>query len=219
MNEINKYSFGGDVLGAIKNIIQKASGYADMLTPANPLKRTSMHGIMMPAPPEYSDVRGRKRYRMHPTGQKHTSPQCAHFVNRYFKRERGGGNAWTHDYVKPYINGYEGITLKDRKGNSYQNHYSYNLDAAENLKKKLDISKLNPKQSYVANMYVNLSPWDYKSRKGNSYSQGTHTGVLLHNGKDWVVRHNFHGNIMEDPLKDLLGSNYDIGVTSIMTQK
>jgi len=66
-------------------------------------------------------------------------------------------------------------------------------------------------------MYVNLSPWDYKSRKGNSYSQGTHTGILLHNGKDWVVRHNFHGNIMEDPLKDLLGSNYDIGVTSIMT--
>jgi len=39
-----------------------------MLTPANPLKRASMHGIMMPAPPEYSDARGRKRYRMHPTG-------------------------------------------------------------------------------------------------------------------------------------------------------
>jgi len=69
-------------------------------------------------------------------------------------------------------------------------------------------------------MYFSGSPWDYKARSnGNSYSQGTHTGVLLFNGNKWVVKHNFHGDIMEDPMEDLLGTKNNIGITSISTPK
>ena len=35
--------------------------------------------------------------------------ECAQFVNRYFKMEGKGGSAWSHNYVTPYINGYEGM--------------------------------------------------------------------------------------------------------------
>jgi len=35
--------------------------------------------------------------------------ECAQYVNKYFKMEGKGGSAWSHNYVIPYINGYEGV--------------------------------------------------------------------------------------------------------------
>ena len=53
---------------------------------------------------------------------------------------------------------------------------------------------LDPNKSYVANMYFNGSPWDYKTRmEGNPFAQGSYTGVVLYNRdkNQWVVRHNY----------------------------
>ena len=116
---------------------------------------------------------------MHPTGQKYSSPHCAKFVNDYFGK--GRGNAWSHNYITPYINGYDGLEYKDRYGSAYENHMSHNIDAAENFAKIFNEEKLDKKEAYIANMYYTLSPWDYKARKGNSYTQGSHTGIVLFN--------------------------------------
>lgn len=148
------------------------------------------------------------------------SPECAVYVNKLLNHSPGGGNAWTHNYTTPFINGYDGIKSQFRNGSKYQEHFSYNLDAADNFKKKFKKEMLNPNQVYVANMYYSGSPWDYKARKdGNSFSQGTHTGLLVHTKNGWVVRHNYHGDIMEDPLEDLIGTNYNLGITSLSIPK
>lgn len=155
---------------------------------------------------------------MHKIGKFH-SPECAVYVNEVLNHPHSG-NAWTHDYTTPLINGYDGIKSQFRNGSKYQEHYSYNLDAADNFKKRFKENILNPNQVYVVNMYYAGSPWDYKSRtEVNSWSQGTHTGLLVHNGDKWVVRHNFHGDIMEDPLTDLIGTRYNMGITSLSIPK
>ena len=199
-------------LGNIISLIKKGIGVADWIVPTH----LNMDGQPIPW---YQESRAKKKYKSKSIG-KYALKECAQYVNKYFGIDKGGGSAWSHNYVTPYINGYEGIKQKNRHENNYENHLSYNLDAADNFKKKFDESMLDPKQAYVANMYYSGSPWDYKARKdGNSFAQGTHTGVVVHNGKDWVVRHNFHGDILEDPLKDLIGTDYNLGITSISIPK
>lgn len=198
-------------LGSILALIKKGIGVADWFVPT--------HLDMDSQPiPEYQEDRAKVKYKSHKTG---TFPlkECAQYVNKYFGIN-GGGSAWSHNYTVPFIDGYQGIKKTNRHGNSYENHFSYNLDAADNFKRKFDVNQLDKSQVYVANMYYSGSPWDYKSRsEGNSWSQGTHTGLVVHNGDKWVVRHNFHGDIMEDPLTDLIGTKYNMGITSLSIPK
>lgn len=198
--------------GKILSLIKKGIGVADWFVPTH---------LDIDSKPilEYRENRARNKYKMHKIGT-YPLKECAQFVNKYFGIDKGGGSAWSHNYIVPYINGYEGIEKINRPGNSYENHFSYNLDATDNLKKKFNKEMLDKNKQYVVNMYFSGSPWDYKARSdGNSYSQGTHTGVLLFNGNKWVVKHNFHGDIMEDPMEDLLGTKNNIGITSISIPK
>ncbi|MBO4850668.1 MAG: hypothetical protein J5529_07160 [Prevotella sp.] len=186
-----------------------------MIAPSNPGTdpRTSMFNNN-----SYSERRGKEIYKMHKIGT-FFSPECAVYVNRLLN-QIPGGSAWNHTYTTPYIDGYKGISKTNRNGSNYQNHFSYNLDAADNFKRKFNVNQLDKSQTYVVNMYYAGSPWDYKSRsKGNSWSEGTHTGLLVYNGNKWVVRHNFHGDIMEDPLSDLIGTKYNLGITSLSIPK
>ena len=54
---------------------------------------------------------------------------------------------------------------------------------------------------------------------------GTHTGVLYNNGNQWMVGHNIHGVILNNPVSEVLGGKnnphkygitavYDAGATS-----
>lgn len=165
----------GDILKTIRGTINKSIGILDMLAPK------SIGDPRSPNQNRYIENRGSNIYKMHKVGTFY-SPECAVYVNRLL-RHNPGGNAWSHTYTKPYINGYDGIKEQPRTGSRYQNHFSYNLDAADNLKKKFKKEMLDPNQVYVVNMYYKGSPWDYKSRnEGNSYSQGTHTGILINKG-------------------------------------
>ena len=196
-------------LGKILNLIKTGIGVADWMIPT--------HLDMDSRPiPEYVEDRAKTKYKFHKVG-KYALTECAQFVNKYFGVERGG-SAWNHNYVTPLINGYDGIKQKSRSGNKYENHMSYNFDAADNFKNKFNEGKLNKNQVYVVNMYYTGSPWDYKSRNGNQFSQGTHTGLVVfdRDKNKWIVRHNFHGDIMEDPLNDLIGTKYNVGITSLM---
>ena len=66
------------------------------------------------------------------------------------------------------------------------------------------------------NMYFAPSAYMIDAyRDGNSWTRGSHTGILRNEKGKWYVIHNFHGDIMKDPLNDLIGSNYNIGITSI----
>lgn len=206
-----------DVWNGIKGIIKTGMGILDAMGPNERRYSQQLKNVKAD-----TRNRGNINYKMHNI-KKLPYKECAQFVNRYFKMEGKGGSAWSHNYVSPYINGYEGI--KEHApgiGNDYARHISYNMDAADNFKSKFNINMLDPNKSYVANMYFNGSPWDYKTRmEGNSFAQGSHTGVVLYN-KDknqWVVRHNYHGNLMEDPLEDLIGSKYNLGITSISIPK
>ena len=94
--------------------------------------------------------------------------------------------------------------------------FTNTFDTLDNLKKRFNVNELNPKKQYRVNMYFAPSAYMIDAyRDGNSWTRGSHTGILRNEKGKWYVIHNFHGDIMKDPLNDLIGSNYNIGITSI----
>ncbi len=150
-------------LGSILSLIKKGIGVADWIIPT--------HLDMNSQPiPEYQEDRAKIKYKSHKNG---TFPlkECAQFVNKYFGVDKGG-SAWSHNYTVPFINGYEGIKKTNRHGNRYENHFSYNLDAADNFKKKFQEDMLDPKK---ASEVQSVSDPSSSGMRVNEYNFGVET--------------------------------------------
>ena len=91
-------------VGKILSLIKKGIGVADWFVPTH---------LDIDSKPilEYRENRARNKYKMHKIGT-YPLKECAQFVNKYFGIDKGGGSAWSHNYIVPYINGYEGIEKK-----------------------------------------------------------------------------------------------------------
>lgn len=144
--------------------------------------------------------------------------ECAEWANDYLRKTfkyDAWGNAWNHGNTKPVINGYEGLDYNPKE-TDLMKILNYEMQAADNLKKRFNVNELNPEKQYRVNMYFAPSAYMIDAyRDGNSWTRGSHTGILRNEKGKWYVIHNFHGDVIKDPLNDLIGSNYNIGITSI----
>lgn len=162
--------------------------------------------------------RAREPYDMHKVGECETG-QCAAWSNKQLRDsgyKNSYGNAWNQT-GKTYVDGYKYVNRPTEF--SYPAIIKYNADAADSLKQHLDTLSLNKDKPYIANMYYNDSP--YAREAFQDGTGGSHVGLLKYDkcSKTWFVEHNYHGDIMKDSLKDLLGSKYNIGVTRIYTPR
>ena len=141
------------------------------------------------------NARGYRNYNMHKYKKSNTY-QCAEYAHQQL-RNKGAeihGHAWNSN-TTPLFDGYKGLKRPDKF--DYEQVINYNLDAADNLKKKLNVSKLNPKQTYSVSLYYNPSPYQRQAYKeGTNKRANTHTGNLFYDGNQWVIEHNYHGTIM-----------------------
>ena len=194
---ILKAQFGDMLLG----YLDVAKDYVMNESPLAPLMKSN-------------NLRGRKKYNMHEFKKCNTG-QCAKYANNQLQLRGRNiyGSAWNQS-TKPIMDGYRG--LKRPKEYNFNDVHNYNLDAAENLQKRLNINNLNKNRVYSVSMYYTGSPYQRLAfKQGTNNRANTHTGNLLYDGKQWVIEHNFHGTVMRDPLSDLLGSGHNIGVTQI----
>lgn len=134
--------------------------------------------------------------------------ECAAYTNAELAEQgiESYGNAYhILSQFKPTYNGYP-KTLPDFEGDktaadSTRTILNYHRDASDNIKANFDKSELDPDQTYVVNMYYNISPHildfykDAINDKTGTY--GTHVGHLYYdkNLNDWIVEHNIHGHI------------------------
>ena len=157
--------------------------------------------------------------------------QCAAHVNG--RLAKVGYYSQGHAYQIPsyfpsIINGYKNVTIPDLSKVSAQQRFytvlNMHREAADYVKRHLDISKLVPGKYYLVNMYYSTSPYMlqffYAAKQQGTGNYGTHVGVLYYNAEyeTWVVEHNIHGHVHYDALETILGgaSNpHKYGVTSI----
>lgn len=167
---------------------------------------------------------GRNRY------GKYTD-QCAAHANGCLTRAGyfSQGHAYqVVSYFPSVINGYAHVTVPSISKMGYKESVATVLkmhkEAADYVKKHLDISKLVPGKYYLVNMYYSTSPYMleffHAARKEGTRTYGTHVGVLYYNAEyeTWIVEHNIHGHVYYDALETILGGESNprkYGVTSI----
>ena len=96
----------------------------------------------------------------------------------------------------------------------------YNDEASDRVYKDFDSNTLDKSQPYLVNMYYKGSPYLKEAfDTGTQGRTGTHTGYLVHNGKDWEVVHNIHGKAKVDKFTKIQGGGKKYGVTSIMAPR
>lgn len=149
--------------------------------------------------------------------------ECATFSNTWMRNNgiNAGGDAYqVGRHYSPVINGYDGIHFQ--RGASRAQIMNYHREAADEVKKDLDTTILQKWHMYPVNMYYNTSPhmkeFYRKSLDENTQTPGTHTGVLYNNGNQWMVGHNIHGTILNNPVSDVLGGRSNpnkYGITAI----
>ena len=155
------------------------------------------------------------------TGQ--LTEQCAQWANdqhRSAGRELYG-NAWNQTGSRILASGYS-KNHRDVNIDDVNDLHLYNLEAAERFAQSgFDFSKLDPSKSYIAHMYYNTrtgkpSPATQEAhRNGLNGITSTHVGVLKNVDGNWVVEHNIHGNVYRNNASDLMGTNYQYGLTAI----
>ena len=150
-------------------------------------------------------------------GDRVFTDQCALWSNSLL-RDNGyliNGNAWNLGNVDLLYNGFEGL---DRPEN-YDSRViaDYNHKAADNVFKNFDSKTLDTSKPYVVNMYYNNSPSQEEAYNNGKGVTGTHTGVLTFDPdtKRWLVTHNIHGNIHQEPFVSLQNGKGKYGVTAI----
>lgn len=149
--------------------------------------------------------------------------ECATFSNTWMRNNgiNAGGDAYQvgRRYV-PVINGYNGINFQ--RGASNKQIMNYHRQAADKVQQNLDTLSLQKGHMYPVNMYYVTSPhmqeFYNKSLDENTKTPGTHTGVLYNNGNQWMVGHNIHGTILNNPVSEVLGGKsnpHKYGITAV----
>ena len=134
---------------------------------------------------------------------------------------KAGGDAYqVGRHYSPVINGYDGINLQ--RGVSNKQIMDYHRQAADKVQQNLDTLSLQKGHMYPVNMYYNTSPhmqeFYNKALDENTKTPGTHTGVLYNNGNQWMVGHNIHGTILNNPVSEVLGGKsnpHKYGITAV----
>lgn len=149
--------------------------------------------------------------------------ECATFSNTWMRNNgiKAGGDAYqVGRHYSPVINGYDGINLQ--RGVSNKQIMDYHRQAADRVQQNLDTLSLQKGHMYPVNMYYNTSPhmqeFYNKSLDENTKTPGTHTGVLYNNGNQWMVGHNIHGIILNNPVSEVLGGKNNpnkYGITAV----
>lgn len=149
--------------------------------------------------------------------------ECATFSNTWMRSNglKAGGDAYqVGKRYTPVINGYDGIDFQ--KGASNAKIMGYHRQAADKVQQGLDTLSLQKGHMYPVNMYYNTSPHmqDFYNRAldEDTRTPGTHTGVLYNNGNQWMVGHNIHGTILNNPVSEVLGGKsnpHKYGVTAV----
>lgn len=151
------------------------------------------------------------------------TPQCATYTNTLMRslgiNARGDAYQVGH-YYTPVVNGYDGINLQ--KGLSNAQIMNQHRQAADNVMQNLDTLALQKNHIYPVNMYYNTSPYMQefynKAVDENTGTPGTHTGVLYNNGNQWMVGHNIHTNVHNEPVSEVLGGRsnpHKYGITAV----
>lgn len=143
--------------------------------------------------------------------------QCAQWSNGLL-RDNGyliNGNAWNLGNVDTLFNGFEGL----EKPEAYDRKMveDYNHAAADSVYKNFDSKTLDTSRPYVVNMYYNDSPAQEEAFNDGKGVTGTHTGVLTYDepSKSWLVTHNIHGRIHQEPFISLQSGKGKYGVTAV----
>lgn len=149
--------------------------------------------------------------------------ECATYTNTIMRNlgiDARGDAYQVGRFYTPVLNGYDGMEVDS--GASRNQIMNTHRAAADKVKEFFDESQLEKDHVYPVNMYYGTSPHmkDFyeKAIKEKTDTFGTHTGLLLWDGKKWVVTHNIHGRIYNTPVKQALGglSNRNkFGVTAI----
>lgn len=149
--------------------------------------------------------------------------ECATFSNTWMRNNgiKAGGDAYqVGRRYSPVINGYDGMNLQ--RGVSNKQIMDYHRQAADKVQQNLDTLSLQKGHMYPVNMYYNTSPhmqeFYNKSLDENTKTPGTHTGVLYNNGNQWMVGHNIHGIILNNPVSEVLGGKNNpnkYGITAV----
>lgn len=149
--------------------------------------------------------------------------ECATFSNTWMRNNgiKAGGDAYqVGRRYSPVINGYDGINLQ--RGVSNKQIMDYHRQAADKVQQNLDTLSLQKGHMYPVNMYYNTSPhmqeFYNKALDENTKTPGTHTGVLYNNGNQWMVGHNIHGTILNNPVSEVLGGRsnpHKYGITAV----
>lgn len=149
--------------------------------------------------------------------------ECATFSNTWMRNNgiNAGGDAYqVGRHYSPVINGYDGMNFQ--RGASNKQIMDYHRQAADKVQQNLDTLSLQKGHMYPVNMYYNTSPhmqeFYNKSLDENTKTPGTHTGVLYNNGNQWMVGHNIHGTILNNPVSEVLGGKsnpHKYGITAV----
>ena len=140
-------------------------------------------------------------------GQKLNTEQCAAFAHQVL-RDAGylaQGNAWNSNGHDVVFSGYDTLTRPEQYDSLAV--LKYNDAASDRVYKDFDSKTLDKSQPYLVNMYYKSSPYLKEAfETGTKGRTGTHTGYLIHNGKDWEVVHNIHGKAKVDKFTKIQGS-------------
>lgn len=152
-------------------------------------------------------------------GDRVNTDQCAAWSNGTL---RGldyliSGNAWNLNDVDTLYNGYEGL----KKPATYNREaiQKYNSAATDSVYTGFDSKSLDKSKPYVVNMFYRGSPAQELAFKEGRGVTGTHTGILSYKNGKWVVTHNIHGTIHEEPFIQLQNSKGKYGVTAIFSPR
>ena len=153
-------------------------------------------------------------------GSKVDTTECAAWSNGLL-RDNGYliyGNAWNLGNVDKVFDGYD--TLERPSKYDINSVMKYNHDASDRIYREFDSKTLDPKKNYVVNMYYNGSPQQERAYN-EGRNTGTHTGTLTYDdkAKRWMVTHNVHGTIHQEPFVQLQSGKNKYGVTAIYSPR
>lgn len=152
-------------------------------------------------------------------GDKVDTEECAAWSNQTLRDLDYliSGNAWSLNGVDTIFNGYNKLQRPAEYSRvAVQRH---NQEATDSVYRDFDSNSLDKSQPYVVNMFYKGSPAQERAYKEGKGVTGTHTGILSYQDGQWVVTHNIHGTIHEEPFVKLQNSRGKYGVTAIFSPR